>query len=203
MYNQWNALTTTLRDEIDFPHLSVVESDPLNYAPIGGLDLPTGLDDLSEGKALDRRTVVLVEDSDEDAMLFARAIRKSGKDVIVRRAANCREARELLIGHRPALIALDCDLMGESGLDLLREIRSMESFAQVPVVMLSGTELDSDVLLAYAIGANSFLRKPVCCDKFVDLVTLLAVYWLENNFVSVLPPQPLAAFGTASWSARG
>jgi two-component system response regulator len=189
---------STLRDEQDVPHLTMVQSDPDSYG-----HLPTEQDDLSEDKTLDRRTVVLVEDSDEDAMLFGRAIRKSGKNVVVRRASNARGARELLIGHRPALITLDCDLVGESGLDLLREIRSMESFSRVPVVMLSGSESDSDVLSAYTSGANSFLRKPVCCDEYVALVTLLVEYWLENNFVSVSPPRAQTAYGSADWNWRG
>jgi CheY-like chemotaxis protein len=134
--------------------------------------------------------LVLVEDSDDDAMLFILALRQSGRNVSAARAATAAEARQLLAGARPALIVLDCHLPGESGLDLLREIRSLQSFGRVPIVMMSGSESDSDVQAAYANGANSFLRKSPSYMEYMSCVNTLLEYWLDRNCTAGLSKTP-------------
>jgi CheY-like chemotaxis protein len=165
----------------------MVATDRLGFrSVIGGPALKNGaLRETDSSTAT--KSLVLVEDSDEDALLFNHAVRKSGKNVTVSRAATGKQARQLLSEVPPALIALDCHLQGESGLQILREIRSRDSYRRVPVVMMSGTESDADIQSAYAFGANSFLRKPFLCEEYVDSVKMLLEYWLEKNCTSLLP----------------
>jgi len=134
-----------------------------------------------------RGRVLLVEDSDDDAMLFSRAVQKSGRDTEVYRASNVAEALALLAEITPSLITLDCNLKSENGLDLLRDIRKRNSLRAVPIVMLSGTESESDVQTAYELGANSFLRKPSTYDEYVEGVQSMLEYWLDKNCASLTP----------------
>ena len=131
------------------------------------------------------RRIVVVEDSDDDAELLAIGVRKSGHSVKVDRAGNVDEAYRLLRGSPPSLVLLDCHLSGESGLDILGEIRSRESYLRVPIVMLSGTESDADIESAYLLGANSFLRKSYSFEEYVGRIGLLLDYWLTQNCVNL------------------
>jgi len=132
--------------------------------------------------------LLLVEDSDDDATLFAWAVKRSGVAVVVSRARDIPEARRLLAGSKPSLVTLDCSLSGATGLDFLRELRSDATLCRVPVIMLSSTESDHDVGLAYSIGANSFLRKPVSVESYTHSIQLLLDYWFGIN-CSSLPGQ--------------
>jgi DNA-binding response OmpR family regulator len=131
--------------------------------------------------------VVLVEDSDDDAMLFEMGVRDSGMCVKTHRARSVHEARELLAGNRPALVVVDFHLPGKCGLDLLRELRELESFRSVPIVMMSGTESENDMRAAFDHGANSFLRKPFDPEQYVKRVGQLVKYWLEVNCSPLVP----------------
>jgi DNA-binding response OmpR family regulator len=129
----------------------------------------------------EQRTVVLVEDSDEDAQLFALAIQKAGSDVSLRRASDCAQARRIFAERMPSLIALDCYLRGESGLDLLCELRSQEAFSRVPVIVMSDSASDAVVQTAYARGASSFIRKELVYEDYLRSIKLLLDLWLENK----------------------
>jgi two-component system, response regulator len=128
-----------------------------------------------------RGHVLLVDDSDDDAMLFSRAVRMSGTLAEVHRASNSTEALSQLAEITPALIILDCDLQFENGLDLLRVIRSMRSLRNVPIVIFSGSDSVSDIQSAYELGANSFLRKPLYYDEYLDCVQSMLSYWLDQD----------------------
>lgn len=134
---------------------------------------------------MEQRYLLLVEDSDDDAFMFARAIKECDTGVTLARASNANEARELLSSVRPSLIALDCNLPGIGGLELLRELRMNEEFRRTPIVMLSGTRADIDLELAYAFGANSFLTKPTDYQDYLDQVLVLLHYWLVANRTSM------------------
>jgi DNA-binding response OmpR family regulator len=138
-----------------------------------------------EGIGGNEKSLVLVEDSNDEARLFELAVQKSGKYVRAQRAASGSEARQLLAGQRPSLVVLDCNLPAESGLDLLKEIRSMESYHRVPIVMMSGTDSDDDVRSAYAHGANSFIPKPLSSVEYLSCINVLLEYWLEKNCTSL------------------
>jgi CheY-like chemotaxis protein len=129
--------------------------------------------------------LLLVEDSDDDAELFARAVFEAGRDNEIHRVWNGGQAYALLNEFTPALIVLDCYLCEESGLEILRQMRSRDALQRVPIVMLSGTECDSDVQSAYANGANSFLRKPATYGDYVEGIRHMLEYWLDRNCTSL------------------
>jgi two-component system response regulator len=140
----------------------------------------------SQTKGTDEKQVFLLEDSDDDAAIFLRAVRGRSPNVVVNRATSVKQARFLLWDASPDLITLDYHLPDECGLNLLRDIRAHHRLRHVPVVILSGTENEDDVDAAYDLGANSFLKKPVSVEEYMDSVSLLASYWLDKNYRSAL-----------------
>jgi len=142
---------------------------------------------VSEAMEFFRARVLLVEDSDDEALLFWRAVLASGRDVDIHRATNILDARSFLAAFTPTLIILDCDLQSASCLDLLRDIRARKSFQSIPVVMLSSSESDTDIQPAYECGVNSFLRKPTGHDEYLECLQLLLEYWLDKNCVKFTP----------------
>jgi CheY-like chemotaxis protein len=80
---------------------------------------------------------------------------------------------------RPDLVLLDLNLPRKSGLEVLDEMRSDESLAHIPVIMLTSSAAQSDVEAAYARGANAFVVKPLELDAFMDLIGAIRGFWLE------------------------
>lgn len=125
--------------------------------------------------------LLLVDDSDDDARLFVRAVERCDSAIKVERAACAAEARYLLSRSLPALIVLDRHLPDTGGIELLQEIRMKTALGRVPIVMMSGTEADGDVEAAYAYGINSFVRKPNSYEEYVGCVRRLVEYWCGIN----------------------
>jgi two-component system response regulator len=131
-------------------------------------------------------TILLVEDSPDDVMLTQRALRKNniGNRVIV--ANDGEQAIDYLLpadGKRivPALILLDINLPKLSGLDVLRAIRGDERTRYLCVVVLTTSSEEQDIVSSYDLGANSYVRKPVEFDNFLEAVRVLGLYWLLVN----------------------
>jgi two-component system response regulator len=131
-------------------------------------------------------TILLVEDSPDDVMLTQRALRKNniGNRVIV--ATDGEQAVNYLLpadGKRvvPALILLDINLPKLSGLDVLRAIRADERTRYLSVVVLTTSNEERDIVSSYDLGANSYVRKPVEFDNFLEAVRVLGLYWLLFN----------------------
>lgn len=135
----------------------------------------------------DRRpAIVLVEDNPDDEALTLRAFRKSniGNEVVV--ARDGAEALELLLGPRreeivPQLVLLDLNLPKVDGHEVLRRLREDDRTRLLPVVVLTSSKHDEDMLRSYAEGANAFVRKPVDFGKFADAVKALGLFWLVVN----------------------
>jgi two-component system response regulator len=132
------------------------------------------------------RPILLVEDSPDDALLAVRAFAKNGitNEVVV--ATDGEQALHRLLPDggeplRPALILLDIKLPKIDGLEVLRRIRADERTRNVPVVVLTTSNEERDIVDSYQLGANSFVRKPVVFDEFVAAVNALGVYWLLVN----------------------
>jgi two-component system response regulator len=132
-------------------------------------------------------TILLVEDNPDDVMFTVRAFERnniSNKIVVARDGA---EALDFLIPEdeskalTPALILLDVNLPKVDGLEVLRRIRSNSRTAGMPVVVLTTSSEERDIVASYRLGANSFVRKPVMFGEFVDATKVLGVYWLLVN----------------------
>ncbi len=129
--------------------------------------------------------ILLVEDNPDDVDLTLRAFRRNGlrNEVIV--ARDGIEAENVLFGEKgvppPALILLDLKLPNLNGLEVLRAIRENRRTATVPVVVLTSSIEEEDVVAAYRLGANSYIRKPVDFHSFLDVVHQLGMYWLILN----------------------
>lgn len=133
-------------------------------------------------------TILLIEDNPDDEALTLRAISKNaiGNPVVV--ARDGVEAVDYLFGTGdsanrplPAIVLLDLKLPRIDGLEVLRRIRADERTALLPVVILTTSSEPRDIEQAYQLGANSYIRKPVDYQQFVQTVAALASYWLSLN----------------------
>ncbi len=137
------------------------------------------------------KMILLVEDNRDDEVLTLRALRKNritNEVVVVRDGA---EALEYLFGTgryqgrdttvMPDLVLLDLKLPKIDGLEVLRRLRASEGTRALPVVILTSSAEEQDVLKSYGLGANSYIRKPVDFDEFMEAARQLGVYWLLLN----------------------
>jgi two-component system response regulator len=135
------------------------------------------------------KVVLLVEDNSSDEALALRALRKSNIDnvVVVRDGA---EALDYLLGQdrdlpevraMPHLVLLDLNLPKIEGLEVLRRIRADERTKLLPVVILTSSGEERDIVRGYALGANSYVRKPVDFVQFAETIRQLGLYWLIIN----------------------
>jgi len=137
--------------------------------------------------------ILLVEDNPDDEALTLRALKKNAiaNEVVV--ARDGVEALEWLFGEgahagrdtrqQPQVVLLDLNMPRVGGLDVLRRIRADARTQAVPVVILTSSKQDEDLVKSYALGANSYVRKPVDFAEFVDAVKKLGMYWLLLNQV--------------------
>ena len=144
---------------------------------------------------METRVILLVEDNPDDEMLTLRAFKKNNivnEVIVVRDGA---EALDYLFGTgqyvkrdlsiMPALILLDLKLPKIDGLEVLRRLRADDRTRRLPVVILTSSKEEQDIVSSYDMGANSYIHKPVDFDKFVQSVADLGLYWLLLNKVPV------------------
>jgi two-component system, response regulator len=132
--------------------------------------------------ASERPHVLLVEDREEDIELTLRAFDRArlGNEVVVKR--NGFEALEYLRhGRIPALILADVNMPLMNGIDFLEEVRRTARLRLVPVIMLSTSTEDRDMIASYERGANGYVRKPAMFSDFTDLIARLGMYWIVMN----------------------
>jgi CheY-like chemotaxis protein len=134
---------------------------------------------------VNKNPILLIEDNPDDIELTLRALEKNhiANEVLI--ARDGAEALELLFKSAPPLIPsvvlLDLKLPRISGIDVLRRIRSDTRTRLFPVVVLTSSNEDRDLVESYSLGANSYVRKPVSFPEFVDAVRHLGIYWLMVN----------------------
>jgi CheY-like chemotaxis protein len=134
----------------------------------------------------DSDPIVLVEDNEDDIVLTRRALsqNKIGNPLVV--ARDGAEALELLLGANghsvnPALILLDLQLPKVDGLTVLKCLRDDARTKLTPVVVLTSSKAEQDVVAGYNLHANSYIRKPVDFDQFTEAVRQIGMYWLLLN----------------------
>lgn len=137
------------------------------------------------------RIILLVEDNPDDEALTLRALKKNNilNEVVV--ARDGAEALEYLFrtgayagrdqSVRPAVILLDLKLPKIDGLEVLRRLRTDERTKLLPVVILTSSREEQDLVNGYKLGANSYIRKPVDFTQFMEAVRHLGLYWLVLN----------------------
>lgn len=135
--------------------------------------------------------ILLVEDNPDDEELIVLALRnhKVANDVVVARdgveALDYMFAMGRFAGREssktPALVLLDLKLPKLSGIDVLKRLRENPRTKLVPVVIMTSSNEEKDMINSYELGANSFVRKPIDFHEFQDVVKELAVYWLLVN----------------------
>lgn len=140
---------------------------------------------------MSERYVLLVEDNPDDEELTLLSLRKNNlsHDIVVVRDGV--EALDFLFGnaqyanrdvtHLPTVILLDLKLPKLDGLGVLKRLRADERTRTLPIVVLTSSSQDADVIASYELGANSYVRKPVDFGAFVEAVSSLGLYWAVLN----------------------
>jgi two-component system response regulator len=146
---------------------------------------------------MDTRTILLVEDNTDDVELTLRALRKNNilnQVVVARDSAGALDYLLVRGEHAgrdpldlPAVTLLDLKLPKVDGLEVLKQLRANERTRLLPVVILTSSREEMDLVNGYRLGANSYIRKPVDFTQFVSAVERLGLYWLVLNEA---PPAP-------------
>jgi CheY-like chemotaxis protein len=137
--------------------------------------------------------ILLVEDDPDHEVLAIRALRKANVVNEITVARDGAEALEYLAGvatganPAPQLILLDLKLPKIDGLEVLRSIRATDKTAILPVVVLTSSDEERDIVASYRLGVNSYIRKPVNFTDFAEATRQLGMYWLLLN---QCPPTP-------------
>ena len=143
---------------------------------------------------VNERMILLVEDDPDHEALTIRALKKSNIANNIRVAHDGEEAINMLFGgegslpYLPQVILLDLKLPKIDGLEVLRRIRESEQHRMLPVVILTSSDEESDLMRSYKLGVNSYIRKPVSFTDFAEATRQLGMYWLVLNET---PPMPL------------
>ena len=136
---------------------------------------------------MNNRPILLVEDNPDDVTFTLRAFRKNNINNKILVASDGEEALEILFSEnttpalRPVLVLLDVKLPKIDGIEVLRRLRSDPRTALLPIIMLTTSSEESDIVSSYRLGANSFVRKPVAFGDFVHATNMVGMYWLLIN----------------------
>jgi DNA-binding response OmpR family regulator len=135
--------------------------------------------------------ILIVEDNPNDAEMTLRALKKNNLSNQVLVLSDGEEAIDFIFAKgkfsnremhaRPKMILLDLKLPKVDGLEVLKEIKGNEKTKIIPVIVLTSSKEESDMIKSYQLGVNSYIVKPVDFDKFVEAVRELGLYWLLLN----------------------
>lgn len=141
----------------------------------------------------DNRTVeiLLVEDSDQDAELAMRALKKKNITNNIVRLKNGEEALNFIfakgefsnrsIQNQPKVVLLDLKMPKVDGLEVLKEVRENDETKDLPIVILTSSKEEEDLIKSYKLGVNSFIVKPVEFESFTNAVAEIGMYWVLLN----------------------
>lgn len=143
-----------------------------------------------------RLKVLIAEDDDDDFLLVKEAFEESRLLIDIYRAKDGEELMEFLqyrgafsapeSAPRPTLILLDLNMPRKDGREALAEIKADPDLRMIPVVILTTSKAEEDIIHTYGLGVNSFIRKPVDFDDFIRIIQTLGEYWFE---IVQLPPE--------------
>ncbi|MET0287903.1 MAG: response regulator [Polyangiales bacterium] len=141
---------------------------------------------------MSEKVILLVEDQPDDELLTIRALKKNNIRNEVKVVRDGAEALDYLFGRGqyeqrtlPQVILLDLKLPKVDGLEVLRQVRADPRTRPLPVIVLTSSKEERDVVQSYNLGANSYVRKPVDFEQFSEAVRQLGLYWFVLN---ELPP---------------
>jgi CheY-like chemotaxis protein len=132
--------------------------------------------------------ILLVEDNPDDILITQRALKTSRVANELHIARDGQEAIERLFGAnrlRPDLILLDVNLPRANGMEVLAKIRSDDELGVIPVIMLTASDREEDIVNSYELGSNTYIQKPVEFEKFLHALNVLGEYWIV---IAKLPP---------------
>jgi CheY-like chemotaxis protein len=137
---------------------------------------------------VNERMILLVEDDTDHEALTIRALKKANIANNIRVAHDGEEALQMLFGENggllpclPQVVLLDLKLPKIDGLEVLRRIRESDVTRMLPVVVLTSSDEESDLMRSYKLGVNSYIRKPVNFTDFAEATRQLGMYWLVLN----------------------
>jgi two-component system response regulator len=136
---------------------------------------------------MNNKPILLVDDNPDDVLFTLRAFQQNNfnNELIV--AVDGEQALQLLLPEdsapilQPSLVLLDISLPKINGLEVLRRLRADPRTAALPVVVLTTSNEEADIISSYRLGANSFVRKPVVFSEFLAAASVLGMYWLLIN----------------------
>jgi CheY-like chemotaxis protein len=136
------------------------------------------------------RPILVVDDNDDDIVLALRALREHDAGHEIALARDGVSASDFLFGTTemdarplPVVVLLDLNLPRVSGFEVLQRIRANERTRFLPVVVLTSSRDEEDIVSSYSLGANSYIRKPVDYEEFRQAIAALGDYWLALNEV--------------------
>jgi two-component system response regulator len=140
---------------------------------------------------MDKQTILLVEDNPDDEALTLRALKRHNIENEIVVARDGAEAIDYLFAsgryegrntrHMPQVVLLDLKLPKVDGIEVLQRIRASEKTCLLPVVVLTSSNEQQDLVKSYSSGANSYVRKPVNFEEFIEATRQLGLYWLVLN----------------------
>ena len=150
--------------------------------------------------------ILLVEDNNDDVELTLHALRKENLANSIHVARDGEEALDFLFcngahaersfNHPPRLVLLDLKLPKVDGMEVLRRLKADPRTSTIPVVILTSSKEERDLVSGYSLGANSYIQKPVDFEQFRETVKTAGLYWLVIN----QPPVPKPAAQSAAHS---
>lgn len=132
--------------------------------------------------------ILFVEDGIDDALLTIRALKKNGFANSLHHVSDGAEALDFIYCRgnytsrnrhdKPKLILLDLKMPKITGMEVLQKLKSDPEFCSIPVVILTSSKEDPDIQKCYALGANSYIAKPVEIDNFFEVIKEIGMYWM-------------------------
>jgi CheY-like chemotaxis protein len=139
---------------------------------------------------MQRKPILLAEDRADDQLLVKRALKHKNIDNPLLIANDGVEALDFLFGTgaraavgpiRPAVVLLDLKMPRIDGLEVLQRVRGSPATRNLPIVMMTSSDEDKDLVRSYDLGVNSYIRKPVDFTAFADAIAQIGLYWLLLN----------------------